>query len=251
MKGLLLTCLLCLSISCLEAQEMTVKRERVFTGTGLYGYMNGGAEQFLEYGVTKLTARDLEYDGEEYALEIYEMPTPEDAYGIYSLHVFRCQRADTLGCIDCLSPYQLQTVCGNRYVSLVFPSGSERAKQQADAVLRHFLSGEETEKVEFPVVFQSLSPKSGILKFLRGKIGLSEVSSSLTHLLEGIQYKGVWFVEEDDQYRAVVSFETPEQLEALRKKLPAGQIRNTGDLFLECVGKEDENDSEPDGLFGF
>ena len=49
MKGLLLTCLLCLSISCLEAQEMTVKRERVFTGTGLYGYMNGGAEQFLEY----------------------------------------------------------------------------------------------------------------------------------------------------------------------------------------------------------
>ena len=251
MKGLLLTCLLCLSISCLEAQEMTVKRERVFTGTGLYGYMNGGAEQFLEYGVTKLTARDLEYDGEEYALEIYEMPTPEDAYGIYSLHVFRCQRADTLGCIDCLSPYQLQTVCGNRYVSLVFPSGSERAKQQADAVLRHFLSGEEAEKVEFPVVFQSLSPKSGILKFLRGKIGLSEVSSSLTHLLEGIQYTGVWFVEEDDQYRAVVSFETPEQLEALRKKLPAGQIRNTGDLFLECVGKEDENDSEPDGLFGF
>ena len=129
MKGLLLTCLLCLSISCLEAQEMTVKRERVFTGTGLYGYMNGGAEQFLEYGVTKLTARDLEYDGEEYALEIYEMPTPEDAYGIYSLHVFRCQRADTLGCIDCLSPYQLQTVCGNRYVSLEFPSGSERAQR--------------------------------------------------------------------------------------------------------------------------
>ena len=89
------------------------------------------------------------------------------------------------------------------------------------------------------------------MKFLRGKIGLSEVSSSLTHLLEGIQYTGVWFVEEDDQYRAVVCFETPEQLEALRKKLPAGQIRNTGDLFLECVGKEDENDSESDGLFGF
>ena len=41
------------------------------------------------------------------------------------------------------------------------------------------------------------------------------------------------------------------KVEALRKKLPAGQIRNTGDLFLECVGKEDENDSEPDGLFGF
>lgn len=65
MKRLLLACLLCFCISWLNAQEISVKRERVFTGTGLYGYMNGGAEQFLEYGVTKLTAYDLEYGGEE------------------------------------------------------------------------------------------------------------------------------------------------------------------------------------------
>lgn len=252
-KRLLLVCLLCFPVCRLNAQEITVKRERVFTGTGLYGYMNGGAEQFLEYGVTKLTAYDLEYEGEEYALEIYEMPTPEDAYGIYSLHVFRCQRADTLGCIDCLSSYQLQTVCGSQYVSLVFPSGSKKARQQAEDVLRHFLSqsGEESEKIEFPDTFQSLSPKSGKLKFLRGKIGLSEVSSSLSHLLEGFQYSGVWFIEEDDQYRAIICFETPDQLETLRNKLPSEQICDTGTLFLEYVGKEDENDSDSDGLFGF
>ena len=86
----------------LAAQEDEVKREREFTGSGLYGFMNGGAEQFLEYGVSKLVARDVVYEGQEYTVEIYDMPTPEDAFGIYSLHVFRCQRADTLGCIDCL-----------------------------------------------------------------------------------------------------------------------------------------------------
>ena len=59
-------------------------------------------------------ARDVVYEGQEYTVEIYDMPTPEDAFGIYSLHVFRCQRADTLGCIDCLSPYQLQAVAGNK-----------------------------------------------------------------------------------------------------------------------------------------
>ena len=85
----------------LVAQEVKVKREREFTGSGLYGFMNGGAEQFLEYGVSKLVARDVVYEGQEYTVEIYDMPTPEDAFGIYSLHVFRCQRADTLGCIDC------------------------------------------------------------------------------------------------------------------------------------------------------
>ena len=123
----------------LVAQEVKVKREREFTGSGLYGFMNGGAEQFLEYGVSKLVARDVVYEGQEYTVEIYDMPTPEDAFGIYSLHVFRCQRADTLGCIDCLSPYQLQAVAGNKYVSVVFPSGSAAAKSKADAVIRYYL----------------------------------------------------------------------------------------------------------------
>lgn len=47
----------------LAAQEVEVKREREFTGSGLYGFMNGGAEQFLEYGVSKLVARDVVYEG--------------------------------------------------------------------------------------------------------------------------------------------------------------------------------------------
>lgn len=42
------------------------------------------------------------------------MPSPEDAFGIYSLHIFKCERTDVLGCIDCLSPYQLQAVVGNK-----------------------------------------------------------------------------------------------------------------------------------------
>lgn len=251
MKRLLLACLLCFCISWLNAQDISVKRERVFTGTGLYGYMNGGAEQFLEYGVTKLTAYDLEYGGEEYALEIYEMPTPEDAYGIYSLHVFRCQRADTLGCIDCLSTYQLQTVCGNLYVSLVFPSGTKKAKQQADDILRHYISREGSGKLVFPAAFQSLSPKSGKLKFLRGKIGLSEISSSLTNLLEGIQYSGVWFLKEEDNYRAIICFKTPEQLDSLRNKLPSDKILNSGSLFLEYIGDDDDNSSGDDGGLWF
>ena len=62
-----------------QIKDVEVKRERVFTGEGLYGYMNGGADLYLEYGVYKLTARDLIYKGEEYMLEIYELPSPEDA----------------------------------------------------------------------------------------------------------------------------------------------------------------------------
>lgn len=116
----------------LSAQEVEVKRERTYNASGLYGFMNGGTDQFLEYGVKQLVVRDIIFKGEEYVVEIYDMPTPEDAFGIYSLHTFRCERADTLNCINCLSPYQLQAVSGNQYVSIVFPSGSAVAQQNAD-----------------------------------------------------------------------------------------------------------------------
>lgn len=124
-------------------QDPEIKRERVFTGTGLYGFMNGGADQFLEYGVSKLTTRDVVYKGNEYTIDIYEMPTPEDAFGIYSLHVFKCSRADTLGCIDCLAPYQLQAVAGSKYISVVFPSGSAAAQSKVDELIRLYVPMEE------------------------------------------------------------------------------------------------------------
>lgn len=218
----------------LIAQEVEVKRERVFTGSGLYGFMNGGAEQFLEYGVSKLVARDVVYDGQEYTIEIYDMPTPEDAFGIYSLHIFRCQRADTLGCIDCLSPYQLQVVAGNKYASVVFPSGSATAKGKADELIRYYLPMDGKDNPAFPEQLKGLSPYSGKLKFFRGPIGISGVSTSLQHALKDIPYTGVWFVADkpSKSYRAWVCVKDGKEL-----------------IYL--TGKEQETEEEDQGDFGF
>lgn len=237
----------------LSGQELEVKRERVFTGAGLYGFMNGGAEQFLEYGVSKLTARDVVYGGQEYTIEIYEMPTPEDAFGIYSLHVFRCQRADTLGCIDCLSPYQLQAVAGNKYVSVVFPSGSAAAKSKADELLRQYLPMDGKENPEFPALFKDLSPRSGKLKFFRGPIGISGVSTSLMHYLEDIAYTGVWFVADkpSKSYRALVCVKEGKEIEKLKGKVPASDIIQEGSDFIYIKGKEQEKEEDDHGGFGF
>ena len=62
---------------------------RVFTGSGLYGHIDGGAEIFFEFGFEELTvqryARGL--DGVE--LELYRMRDPAAALGIY---LGRCGR---------------------------------------------------------------------------------------------------------------------------------------------------------------
>ena len=87
--------LLLVSPSGLIAQDVPeIKNERVFKGKALYGFMNGGSDLFLEYGFEELYVSDVKFKGSEFAVEVYMMPSPEDAYGIYSQHTFKCDPAD-------------------------------------------------------------------------------------------------------------------------------------------------------------
>ncbi len=60
-----------------------------YTRDGLYGHINGGAEIFLQGGFQHLTvcsyARPSGESQEEIFLEIYQMATPLDAFGIFSI----------------------------------------------------------------------------------------------------------------------------------------------------------------------
>ena len=259
MKGWLLGLLLMPAL--VWAQEVEVKRERTFTGAGLYGYMNGGAEQFLEYGVSRLVVRDIVYKGEEYTIEVYDMPSAEDAFGIYSLHVFRCERADTSGCIDCLSPYQLQAVAGSRYVSVVFPSRSAKAQAAVDEVIRFYVSPEGERGPKIPEGLSIELPYSGRVKFLRGPIGVSGVSTSLAMLLQKTAYRGVWFMQEKadpGRFRAWIEWENPSEKEGVKARLSEEGIFDSSTLLSEgkdylylSAQEKEQEEEEGQGGFGF
>ncbi len=233
--------------------QLSVTRERVFTGSGLYGFMNGGADLFMEYGVTELVTRDIEYEGEKYTVDIYEMPTPEDAFGIYSMHIFRCQRADTLDCIDCLSPYQLQAVVDNKYISVVFPSGSARAQKIADEVIRTYLSEKSKSSPSFPSGLAGDLPYSGVIKYLRGPLSASSASKDLSILLKDILYSGIWFRGErgEDTYKAYILLSNAAEAIKLKDRIPATDIIEEGTGFLYVKGEEKEEDTPDYGPFGF
>ncbi|MGZ7065033.1 MAG: DUF6599 family protein [Candidatus Aminicenantales bacterium] len=62
---------------------------RTFSRDGLYGYVDGGAEVFLQYGFRDLTVFSLIPDKaadpkKAVTLEIYRMDSPKDAFGIFS-----------------------------------------------------------------------------------------------------------------------------------------------------------------------
>jgi hypothetical protein len=56
-----------------------------YTGKELYDYINGGAELYLSYGLAGMTG--CKYNGEnlpQVTVEIYEMTSPGNAYGVYT-----------------------------------------------------------------------------------------------------------------------------------------------------------------------
>ncbi|MDR1092099.1 MAG: hypothetical protein LBL79_13575 [Prevotella sp.] len=235
----------------LFAQDVEIKRERIFTASGLYGFMNGGTDQFLEYDVKELIVRDIVYKGEDYTVEIYEMASHEDAFGIYSIHTFKCERADTLNCIDCLSPYQLQAVSENKYISVVFPSGSQSARDKADEVVRKYASMKVD--IAIPGLLDEKMPVSGRLKYLRGPLSVSKASFSFANMMDGINYTGIWFAPErlSKDYRALIYLPNGIDINAVKEKLSSTKILAVGDHYIYISATEEENKEEDSGSFGF
>lgn len=115
-------------------------KDRTFVGKALYGYMNGGSDEYYEYGFQCLRVVTLVSGGFEYTVEIFRMDGAENAFGIYSQHTFKPLRTDALpeADHDCLSKYQLQAVKGGDYISIVFENGLE-ASSGADKILAEYL----------------------------------------------------------------------------------------------------------------
>lgn len=227
----LVSSLFLFSPSGLKAQDVPeIKNERVFKGKALYGFMNGGSDLFLEYGFEELTALEVKYKGSDFTVEVYKMPSPEDAYGIYSQHTFKCDPADAGKCPDCTSPMQFQTAIGNHYITVVYNSATadaaKSAPELADIFFRKY--GKEGKPVIPDAVLSGIGSGEKItqrLKYARGAISLSNLNSSVMPAVEGLEGYSAWLL---DSGRALIYIDlrTPE---LLSKAL--NNISDAGDDF--------------------
>ncbi len=214
--------------------QIEVKTERTFTGNALYGFMNGGSDLYYEYGFKELVSRVVAYNGEEFTVDIYTMETPLDAFGIYSIHAFKCLRTDSLGRFDCQSKYQLQVVDGSSYISIVFQSGSNAARKAADELYRiYVVDGKKGINIP-PQLNYIARPYSGTVKYAKGKLGIDNVQSALSDLLEGITSYGVWYVTNADQKGNLVLFnlQSEKDCSTLLKRINKEKVIRKGAKFL-------------------
>ena len=147
---------------------------RFFDNDGLWGYINGGADLYLEYGFEQLTVFDIKAGGIDYKADLYKMVSPEAAFGIYSISRFKCKESGVLTAEDCLTPYQYIAAQGEVYISVSNSTGSAEAQQTTLEIARKLLAQIESHAFAKPEVFshELLAPHKSGLKYITGQLGM-------------------------------------------------------------------------------
>lgn len=214
--------------------SVLVKRERVFKGEALYGFMNGGSELYLEYSFRELKAIDLNYKGEEYTVEIYKMESPEDAFGIYSVHTFGALFKDTLFRYSCHSSMQLQTCIGDTYYSVVFEKPSDSINYNAVELINYYSDAQKRSAyIDFPEeVRESVKRVSGNLKYMKGPLGMFAASPELTDYFKNIADYKLWTLREENSSLSKAFFYSNNKESIARLKSSLADL----DSFFEGEG---------------
>ena len=224
----LLIIILSTNFSYASTDEISVTRERTFVGEALYGFMNGGSELFLEYGFKELRALDVTYKNQTYSIEIYTMPTPEDAFGIYSLHTFKCIEKDTLFDYACFSRYQLQAIKGDTYVSIVYEEPFSGINNDAVELFHYFTNDMSDLPVNIPTELKVSAPISGYLKYMKGAISATNNLSDILPMLDGVNYS-LWYYEpQNSEYASLlITAQNAEEFQLLKERFSGGKFFET------------------------
>lgn len=109
-----------------------VEEPKQYTGEELFLMIDGGADIYFEYGFAQVLAGDFENsEGDLIRLELYEMKSPQLAYGIYSYKIGQEGIPVSLGQAALLEEYYLNLWKGNLLVTI---AGSDAQAAILDAV---------------------------------------------------------------------------------------------------------------------
>ena len=90
--------------------------EQSYIKNDLYGYINGGAELFYEFGFERLALQAYRHQNSEVVLEIYRMESSESALGIYLMKRGEESPDSLVAARNSSVPQQIMAVKGNYYI---------------------------------------------------------------------------------------------------------------------------------------
>ncbi|HZM12792.1 MAG TPA: DUF6599 family protein [Bacteroidales bacterium] len=188
-----------------------ITKTRTFTAESLYGYMNGGAELYLEYGFDTLVVTEVTSGKNDIKIEFYCMSDAEAAFGIFSVSRFRCNGGPKLTVHQCRSAYQLQFCKGSYYVSIINDTGTD-AEQKTANEIAGLLIRNIAEPPFDPVRFfegglDDETMKSAVL--IRGPLGIYNGIPVLIDALGDLTGYSALIIRKDQKITGSLRFDTP------------------------------------------
>lgn len=146
---------------------------RVFTQADLYGYIDGGAELFFEFGFEQMTLQRYRNGSGEITVETYRMTDPVAATGIYLMKCGKESRDASFRERHTIGRYQLQFERHRYYVIITSKSGSEQFKPEL-VKFATFVAGKLPADVGLPALRPRPAPGlvASSLRLFRGPLGL-------------------------------------------------------------------------------
>ena len=153
-----------------------IPQQRVYTEADLYGYIDGGAELFLEFGFEQLTQQKYTKGTATFTVDLYRMRDPIAATGIYLMKCGNEARRPGFAERHTVSRHQLLFLRDRFFVIISSGSGQESLVPELVA-----FGGAVASKMPAtgPLPIMSQLPKAGqvdtTLRLLRGPYGLQAI----------------------------------------------------------------------------
>jgi len=152
----------------------TFTRNDSFTGTGLWGYINGGADLYLEYGFEKVRVQEFEWHENKIKINFYKMSNPEAAFGIFSVSTYNCTEFGSLHQFSCVTQYQVQVAFGEYYLQIISDKGDSASILLKKEIAEKIIGKYEPLQFDVPELFKIEYFKLFLtnLKFINGTLGI-------------------------------------------------------------------------------
>ncbi len=173
----------------------------VYPSDGLWGYINGGADLYLEYGFEELISQRITMEGKDYVADIYRMATPQAAFGIFSAQRYKCLQTNVLSSQDCHTAFQYLAAKNQYLISIVNPTGLEEHRRNVVGIAGAITSRIEELPFVAPYQFQSVVFQQSIqnIKYVSGPLGLQNAFPSWEGFFEGIDTFSAWILPLENQ----------------------------------------------------
>jgi len=123
-----------------DIPRLTVTHTGHYDGNALYGYMDGGAELYREYGFVDLTVQELAAGDEQLLVELFRMKDPLASFGVYSVFRGDCQDDDSASGYWCHSSGQIIAGAGRYFLRLQRMTAGQDTAGVVQTVARRLLA---------------------------------------------------------------------------------------------------------------